>query len=374
MKKKNKENIVFFGALSHLGKGNKAYAASANQVQLEIIKNIINEFDDFSFEFFGFNPNRAWPFSNIFIKENKNKSFNYHSYLNIIGLREVHILFKRINYIISKHPKYIFFYNISFIDSFFVFILKLLLRIKVVLFVQDVNQKNVFELLINKIKYRLVSHFELIIPISKKIIEDFKLPSEKCIIFQGGCTEIAFKMQTLCKNKKNKLLPIAVFAGRLEKYNGIDKLINFWDKYITDFELHIYGSGSYESQVIKKAKGNSKIKFFGLVSDKEVFQVQLNSAVNICLRYSIGLNQNYFFPSKIFNLMSAPGTTVINSFNNIPVEMTEYCNMLEKDFSNLKNILNDSLLFDNINYRKRLNYLNSHASWNLLIKEIKTKL
>ena len=109
MKKINKENIVFFGALSHLGKGNKAYAASANQVQLEIIKNIINEFDDFSFEFFGFNPNRTWPFSNIFIKENKNKSFNYHSYLNIIGLREVHILFKRINYIISKHPQYIFF-------------------------------------------------------------------------------------------------------------------------------------------------------------------------------------------------------------------------------------------------------------------------
>ena len=105
-------------------------------------------------------------------------------------------------------------------------------------------------------------------------------------------------MQKLCKNKKNKLLPIAVFAGRLEKYNGIDKLINFWNKYITDFELHVYGSGSYESQVIKKAKANSKIKFFGLVSDKEIFQVQLNSAVNICLRYSIGLNQNYFFPSK----------------------------------------------------------------------------
>ena len=374
MKKKNKENIVFFGALSHLVKGNKAYAASANQVQLEIIKNIINEFDDFSFEFFGFNPNRTWPFSNIFIRENKNKSFNYHSYLNIIGLREVHILFKRINYIVRKHPKYIFFYNISFIESIFLFILKLLLRIKVVLFVQDVNQKNFSELLINKFKYRLVSHFEIIIPISKNIIEDFKLPNEKCIIFQGGCTEIAFKIQKLCKNKNNKLLPIAVFAGRLEKYNGIDKLINFWNKYITDFELHVYGSGSYESQVIKKAKANSKIKFFGLVSDKEIFQVQLNSAVNICLRYSIGLNQNYFFPSKIFNLMSAPGTTVINSFNNLPIEMTKYCKILENDFSNLKLILNESLLFNNINYRKRLNWLNSHASWNLLIKEIKIKL
>ena len=69
--------------------------------------------------------------------------------------------------------------------------------------------------------------------------------------------------------------------------------------------------------------------------------------------------------------MSAPGTTVINSFNNLPIEMTKYCKILENDFSNLKLILNESLLFNNINYRKRLKWLNSHASWNLLIKEIR---
>ena len=40
MKKKSSKKIVFFGALSFVGNGNRAYAASANQVQLEIIKNI----------------------------------------------------------------------------------------------------------------------------------------------------------------------------------------------------------------------------------------------------------------------------------------------------------------------------------------------
>ena len=374
MKIKSSKKIVFFGALSLIGNGNSAYAASANQVQLEIIKNIQKVFSKSIFNFFGFSPNRTWPFTNIFINNKSDGVLTFHSYINILGIRELHILFKRINYIIFNRPDYIFLYNISFFEAIFFSLLKKIFKIKVVLFLQDVVQNNFIDYCLNFIKLKFVSHFDLLIPISQSIIDDFKLPKEKCILFQGGLTEIAYKLQQRCLNDKIDLIPKVVFAGRLEKYNGIDKVINYWLENDLSFELHIYGSGSYESQVIEKSKINSKIKFFGNVSDERVSIAQFNSSANLCLRYSIGLNENYFFPSKIYNLMSAPGLVIINNFNNLSKGMINNSLLLNNNLENLNLLLKKPISFDLEKYVKRIEWLDKKANWFNLLKDIKIKL
>jgi len=370
MKKKSSKKIVFFGALSFLGNGNRAYAASANQVQLEIIKNIQKVFSKSIFNFFGFSPNRTWPFTNVFINNKSEGVLTFHSYINILGIREMHILFKRINYIISNEPDYIFLYNISFLEALFFNLLKKILGFKVILFLQDVKQNNFIDYCLNSIKFKFVSCFDILVPISQNIIDKFNLPLEKSILFQGGCTKFAFEIQNRCINKNIKLEPKVIFAGRLEKYNGIDKVINYWIENKPDFELHIYGTGSYESKVIEKLNLNPKIKFYGLVPENVIQEAQLNSSANFCLRYSIGLNQNYFFPSKIFNIMSSPGLVLINRFNNLTEGMKDNTEILKPNFENLNEILNKSINYSKLKYKERIKWLNQNANWFELTKKI----
>jgi hypothetical protein len=373
--KYNKNRIFFFGAFSFFKSGNLAYAASGSQVQLEIIKSIKKIFSYDSFTSFIFEPNKTWPFSSVYIKKNHNSEIFFHTYINIKYIRELHILYKRIIQIILNKPDYIFIYNITFLESIIYNVFQKIYKFKVILFIQDINENNLLVILLNKLTFKLASNFDILIPITNNIIDDFNLPKNKCILFSGGFTEIALKMQQNCLNNQSlKLYPKAVFAGRLEKYNGIDKLVDYWIKKNIKYELHIYGSGSYIKELEKIIHLNPKIRYFGLVSDIDVFNIQSHSTVNICLRYSIDLNQNYFFPSKIFNLLSAPGTVLVNNFNNIPIEMLRYCDLLDEDFNNLNEILNRSNDFNFYNYNKRIDWIKNFASWEELIKKIKLKL
>jgi hypothetical protein len=341
---------------------------------LEIIKNLKNVFSSSSLYFFIFEPNKTWPFSKIYISKKNEDEFKFHSYVNIKGIREFFILINRAIKILLNRPTCIFIYNTSFIEALVFYLLKKYFKFKVILFIQDVNQNNFLEKFINNYTFKFASNFDLLIPITSSIIEDFKLPEKKTILFSGGCTEIAFKMQEICLKEEINLFPKAIFAGRLEKYNGIDKIVDYWIKNNINFELHIYGTGSYKSELISKLNLNPNIKYFGLVSDIDVFNIQLHSAINFCLRYSINLNQNYFFPSKLYNLMSAPGAVVVNNFNNIPDEMLKYTILLEDDFSNLVEILENSTKYDKEFYNKRIIWLNQFANWKDLMIKIKLNL
>ena len=222
--KYNKNRIFFFGAFAFFKSGNSAYAASGSQVQLEIIKSIKKIFSYDSFTTFIFEPNKTWPFSSLYINKNHNSDFIFHSYINIKYIRELHILYKRIIQIVLIKPNYIFIYNITFLESIIYNVFQKIYKFKVILFIQDINENNFLEILLNKLTFKLASNFDILVPITNTIIKDFKLPKKKCILFSGGCTEIAYKMQQNCFNNQNiKLYPKAVFAGRLEKYNGIDK-------------------------------------------------------------------------------------------------------------------------------------------------------
>ena len=374
MKSNKSERIYFFGSFAFFKFGNTAYAASGSQVQLEIIKSIKKAYSNSLITSFIVEPNKTWPFANFFINKNVSSDFYFFSYINIKYIREIQIIFKKFKQIFLNTPNYIFVYNITFLESIFYSLLKIFFKFRIILFIQDVNENNFLQYFSNKITYKLVSNFDILIPITNSIINDFNLPPKKCILFSGGCTDIAYKMQQICLKNTINLQPIAVFAGRLEKYNGIDKLVDYWVKNNIQYELHIYGSGSCLKDLEISILLNSNIKYFGLVSDIDVFNIQQYSAVNICLRYSIDMNQNYFFPSKIFNLLSAPGSVLINNFNNIPLDMFKYCMILDDDFSNLSQILDSTNDFNLNNYKKRIDWVNEYANWEELLMKIKIVL
>lgn len=63
--------------------------------------------------------------------------------------------------------------------------------------------------------------------------------------------------------------PYFLFVGRLEIIKGLQTLIDLW-KNIPNFDLLVAGTGTYEAQLRALASSNPRIKFLGLLSQREL--------------------------------------------------------------------------------------------------------
>ena len=104
-------------------------------------------------------------------------------------------------------------------------------------------------------------------------------------------------------------------------------------------EIHVFGTGSLSEYVSSISKANPNVVYHGFKSPEFVDEYLLKSNINFCFRYSKGLDQKFFFPSKFFDLINLPGFLVCNRFENIPFELTEYVVFSNEDLSNLSEII-----------------------------------
>lgn len=76
--------------------------------------------------------------------------------------------------------------------------------------------------------------------------------------------------------RPNKLNNTFVFMGRLDENKGIKFLVDAW-KDIKDYELHIYGDGTYKDYIMKALKENKNIKYYGFQDQKTIFKDLIKS-------------------------------------------------------------------------------------------------
>lgn len=62
------------------------------------------------------------------------------------------------------------------------------------------------------------------------------------------------------------------FVGRLEDNKGILTLISLWKELPKDYELHIFGDGSYREAVVKAEKEMTNVSYFGFQPQSVVFE------------------------------------------------------------------------------------------------------
>jgi glycosyltransferase involved in cell wall biosynthesis len=70
--------------------------------------------------------------------------------------------------------------------------------------------------------------------------------------------------------------PYFLFVGRLEKIKGVQALIETWEK-ISDWDLLIAGTGTYENQLKEQAGSNPRIKFLGGLSQTELGTIYVHA-------------------------------------------------------------------------------------------------
>lgn len=333
------DNVIFVGHFSRVGAiKNPAASIAGDLVQSQIIRES-NQLIGKAFHFISMEPCACWPKGPLWVRGQRVSDRGYFPFLvNIPLLKNFLFAVSIFFYCLKVRPKVVVQYNSYLFENVAILLVKLFLKIKTVLIIQDFRVGDAFKGLsgaYDRISNYFARFFDLAIPVSKKLACDIGLREGRFVLFLGGVTEPGIDMLKFEKYENN----YAVFAGALESYNGIDKLISAWSDYSLDLKLHVFGKGSLAQMVLEESERNENIIYHGYQSQEEVATWQSAAKFNFCLRYSSGLEEEYFFPSKIFNIACCPGLLIVNDFKNIPDYFSDCCGLVRSDLSNLLSII-----------------------------------
>lgn len=124
------------------------------------------------------------------------------------------------------------------------------------------------------------------------------------------------------RNSKKKII---FYAGTLNYHFGINNLLEAF-KGIEDetYELWICGSGEAAEDIIKSAKNDYRIKYFGYLSKDEMVNKQRQATVLINPRTNDGLYTKYSFPSKTIEYMASGIPVLMYKIEGVPEEYYQY--------------------------------------------------
>jgi len=333
---------IFIGAFNDIRTSYFSGSAAGAKVQTEIIDALGLAGEEVEAYIMPEIP--CWPKGRFIKKGCSEENMHFLPVVNFALIKRATFFLQMAFYIAIEKPRRVIFYNSSIASCLLSILLKPI-KSQTILILQDVNGPLVFEVsllaslkkCLNYLNAKLLSFsYDYYIPITRSCITDLGLPLHRSAIFSGGVS-----LSKISRDESPVQLDnYGVFAGALEQYNGVDLLVDKWpaqDR--SPYKLHIFGSGSLSAYIVEAAKNNDNVIFHGFKPPSVVAEYLRFSRFNFCLRYSRGLNQSYFFPSKFFELLLLPGIFVCNRFENIPSEFVDHIRFVGEDLSDLCDVI-----------------------------------
>ena len=364
--------IFFVGAFNPItGSGLHSGSGAGAKVQYEIIRSI--SVDNPGVKSLVMQESRTWPFNHLIINEQKDGDITFLRMINIAVLKQAVFALSVFTKLLFGNPRKVYFYNTTAFMNVFMFLYGLVKKdTKKILIIQDLNiiekvsLSNFYRVdkVVEYWAFKLTKFsFDCFVPITKELGERLEFPESRSFPFLGAVTSELEIEPLLVKSNT------AVFAGALERYNGVDVLLESWSQLNTDLTLHIFGAGTLADTVSSYASKHKSIVYHGFQSPSTVKDYITSASINFCLRYSRGLKQEYFFPSKFFDVCSSPGLVVCNDFKNIPQSLREFIYFVDEDLLNLDKIVNACSELSSF-HTQRVEAINNNISWSRMIKHI----
>ncbi|MFS7412850.1 glycosyltransferase [Carnobacterium maltaromaticum] len=331
----------FFNGISK----NQNFPPSYAQLKLE--KNIIEGFQSIgvSVDAFGQYPIRSYPGNKkMYLK--KNKEIDGKSRIinppmvNILILKQffqsVFTFFQFFYWILKnrREEKIYFSYSVYPPVTLICLLLAKVFKIKTITYVSEVpklrlyhNQNSVIRKGLMKLNTSLSmfmsGKFNYYIYTTEQTNDFFKAEKENYVVIEG-MTSIS--KETIFNKKKNIYgYPyVTMYAGGINKQNGIELLIDVWEKMGSSFILWIFGSGDYVEELKKRIINMENVIYYGNVAHEKITQKEKEADLLINPRFTSGAYTEYSFPSKIIEYLES-GTPIISSkLKGIPEEYFNY--------------------------------------------------
>lgn len=371
-------NAVFVGHFAPKAEAlERASSIAGNQVQRKIFQEFSEQCGINQTACYVMTPRPFWPRGPLITRSLTEGSMEFIGYLNLPVIKQLVFASRLLARLIISRPQLCLQYNSYLFENLAILIYRLCHRgSAVAIIIQDIHvapgvslfSERGLRSLSERTSIRVARHFDLIVPISSAIIDDFHFTSSKCVVFQGGITDFAIQVM---RGQEQTLADVGVFAGGLEPHNGIDRLVDQWLACGIKHQLHVFGRGSLERHVELAALKSDRIIFHGFEPEDVVLSWQRRARWNFCLRYSLGLNQTYFFPSKFFNILCAPGAVVVNDFYALPQTVRDHICVVNDDLSDLAaRLLSAAELSSPECIHARREIVQSKHSWRSCIAQI----
>ncbi len=133
-----------------------------------------------------------------------------------------------------------------------------------------------------------------------------------------------------------------MYAGALEKRNGIEELLKAFSLIDGNFELWLFGDGDYVSKIKEWQKTDKRIKYFGRVNRETVLEYEKRAFLLTNIRLNDDEYIKYSFPSKTLEYMASETPLIMTKMEGIPKEYYKYVYVIE-DIKYLKDVLQKRL-------------------------------
>lgn len=155
-------------------------------------------------------------------------------------------------------------------------------------------------------------------------------PNGKPYIVIEGQVDPDLKIDDNPVNKYSK--KVSLYSGSLNRIHGIPYLVDgFLKAKIPDAELHIYGNGDYEEELVAITKKHSSIKYFGVKLNDEVVKAQRKATLLINPRPTNQEFVKYSFPSKNMEYLASGTAMLTTRLPGMPKEYYPYVYILDDE-------------------------------------------
>ncbi len=168
-----------------------------------------------------------------------------------------------------------------------------------------------------KLYYWLINLQNKYVFLTKEMNEKINHHNKKNIIIEGWCD---IKRISNNVKKKNYIL----YSGNLNKNNGIQNLVAAFLEIQSQYQLIIFGSGDYDSELRKLILENNNITYYGFANNDIVLKYQEESRILAIPRPLDEEFVKYSFPSKLIEYMQSGSAIITTKLPGIPSEYDRY--------------------------------------------------
>lgn len=169
-----------------------------------------------------------------------------------------------------------------------------------------------------KLYYLVIKLQNKYVFLTEEMNKKINVNNKEYIIIEGWCDSKRMDRNEI--NKKNYIL----YSGNLNKNNGIHNLVSAFLKIKSNYQLIIFGSGDYASELRELARGRSDITYYGFVENDVVLKYQEESRILVIPRPVNEDFVKYSFPSKLIEYMQSGTITITTRLPGIPNDYFEY--------------------------------------------------
>lgn len=184
--------------------------------------------------------------------------------------------------------------------------------------------------IMNKLNNRITMIFDRYIFLTQDMNKIMNNKDKPYIVIEGQVDSNMKKTNNLLENKYKK--KICIYAGGIQKKYGIKYLTEaFILANVFDSELHIYGSGDFENELVEVCKLYQNIKYFGVKSNNYIIKEELKATLLINPRPTNEEYTKYSFPSKNMEYMVSGTPTLTTKLPGMPTEYFEHLYLIEDE-------------------------------------------